>query len=70
MSFNLKSTRASRQRRINNITRIGKKRIKKLENIEKRQRKTANRIISCPSCGRKFGDNPMCAACALKELRR
>lgn len=74
MSFSLTpktgSTKAQRNKRIANVTRVGNKRIKKLERIEKRQRRIANRIISCPSCGGKFGENPFCASCSLKELRK
>lgn len=73
MSFSLTpktgSTKAQRDKRIANVTRVGNKRIKKLERIEKRHRKIANRIISCPSCGSKFGTNPLCAACSVKKLR-
>jgi len=73
MSFSLTpdtgSTKAQRAKRIANVTRTGNKRIRKLERIEKRHRKIANRIISCPSCGSKFGTNPLCAACSVKKLR-
>lgn len=73
MSFSLSpktgSTKAQRNKRLANLTRAGNKRIKKLERIENRQRRKANRLFSCPSCGRKFGSNPLCAACSVKALR-
>lgn len=49
---------------------IGKKRIKKLTKIEKRQRKRFNKLLRCPSCSEKFGTNIGCVACQLRSGQR
>ncbi len=70
MSFSPSSNRMAKKRmtdRLKRTTGVGKKRIKKLTRIERRQRRRFNKIINCPSCHEHFGTNIGCVACQLKR---
>lgn len=65
-----RSSPSRRRRVIKRTAGIGKKRIKRLANIEQKNRQQFNRLLRCPSCKGRAGENQFCVVCAIKREKR
>jgi hypothetical protein len=65
-----RSSSSRRRRVIKRTAGIGKKRIKRLSNIEQKNRQRFNSLLRCPSCKQRAGKNEFCVVCAIKRERR